>query len=630
MTLLSTVRRLPRSRAILALAVASALAGLTGCGKNDDNAPLAFVPAQTPYVFANFEPLDGDVVESWMAMAEPIRVAYAETLARARVELQKGGEDPEKSQRILSLMELFEDKMTMEGWERIGFSREGRGAVYGVGVLPVIRTELADPDKLRAFIAELQTRLGQTFPVAEIDGHSYWRIVPDADKPVAIVIAIIESQLVITLDPGSADAPLAALLGLQRPEQSILDSEELANINKDYGFGPHGTVLVDMRRMAAALFGQDGQSTWFTQMLAADGQTLSPACRTEFSGMADNMPRLVGGYTSLDAKSMDSRTILELKPALAQGLMPVAAPVPGVGTAKAGSVALDFGFGLKLDKLGEFIQAQASAIRAAPYTCEHLLSMNESAEQVGQQMAGLYMAAGWFTGMRAVVTDLTWGADNQPETVEGALVIASPNPAGLIGMLQGFVPQLAELNLVANADPVPVALGEMAGMGTKVPPTVAAMTDKAIGLGVGAAAQSTLKGYLAEPSAEPAPLLHIGYNGAFYGRMMRQIEAMTSARAGTDEPTDSMDEGSIGDEIFDGEGIAGAVDGAVPETPAPADDALIAGGDQPSTTDNGEMEEIFKPMMESMNAIYEAIDYTATDVVATERGIEMRQVMRLK
>ncbi len=623
-----SIRRAPR-RAILSLSIVASLAGLAACGKSDDSAPLAFVPAQTPYVFANFEPIDNAVVESWTRMAEPIRTAYAETLARARAKLQAGGETPEKTQRILALMELFEDKLSLEGWEKIGFSREARAAIYGVGVMPVIRTELADPDALRAFIADVQTRLGETLPVAEIDGQSYWRIVPDESKPIALVIAIIDSHLVVTLDPGSANAPLADLLGLNRPTESMLDSDELAGINKAYDFGPHGTVLVDMRRLAGAMFGAEGQTTWFTQMLADDGKTLSPACQTEFTAMAENVPRLVGGYTRLDANSMDSRTVIELKPALAQGLMPIAAPVPGLGSAADGSAALEFGFGLKLDKLAEFIQAQASAIRSAPYTCEHLLSMNQGAEQVGQQMAGLYMAAGWFTGMRAVVTEFTWSDDGKPDTVEGAMVIASPNPAGLIGMLQGFVPQLAELNLVANADPVPVALGEMAGMGEEVPPTFAAMSDAAIGIGVGAASQAALKGYLAAPAAEPAPLMHIGYDGAFYGRMMKQIEAMTGARAGIDGPDDAMDDGSVGEDIFDGEDIDGGIpagDGI--ESPGAGD--AIADGGANAAGNVDDIQDIFEPMMESINAMYDAIDYTATDVIATERGIEMRQVLRLK
>lgn len=630
MTLLSFARRAPH-RAVLGLSVVAALAGLAACSKSDDNAPLAFVPAQTPYVFANFEAVDDAVIESWKRMLEPVRVAYAETLAQARAKLQKDSDDPEKTQRILSLMELFEDKLSPEGWEKIGFSREARTAMYGVGVIPVVRIELADPDKLRAFIAEVQTRAGETFPVADIDGHNYWRIVPDADKPIALVIAIIDSHLVLTVDPGSEAAPLADLLGLNRPQETMLDSDELTKINKDYDFGPHGTMLVDMRRLASALFGQEGQATWFTQMLAEEGDTLSPACRTEFTAMADNVPRLVAGYTRLDPKSMDSRTVIELKPALAQGLMPIAAPVPGLGSAADGSASLEFGFGLKLDKLAEFIQAQASAIRAAPYACEHLLSMNESAGQVSQQMAGLYMAAGWFTGMRAVLTEFTWGENGQPEKVEGAMVVASPNPAGLIGTLKGFVPQLAELDLVANAEPVPVALGEMAGMGNEVPPTFVAMSDTAIGIGVGAASQGTLKGYLAAPATEPAPLLHVGYNGAFYGRMMKQIQAMTGAHAGMDLPEDGPSDGSIGDEIFDGEDIDGDLaNGGDIAPPAPEADGAIADGAAIATTDADEMQAIFKPMMDSFNAMYDAIDYTATDVVATERGIEMRQVLRLK
>src|SRR5690606_24932204 len=211
MTLPSSVRRTTRGRAVLGLTIASLLAGLGACSKSDDNAPLAFVPAQTPYVFANFEPVDDDVLETWTRMAEPVRVAYADMLAKARAKIAKGGTDPEKAQRALAMMELFEDKLTLEGWEKIGFTREGRMAMYGVGVLPVIRVELGDPEALRAFIGELEALAGTPLPTAEVDGHSYWRLAPDGDKSFALVMAIIDRHLVLTLDAGPEVAALPDL-----------------------------------------------------------------------------------------------------------------------------------------------------------------------------------------------------------------------------------------------------------------------------------------------------------------------------------------------------------------------------------------------------------------------------------
>jgi hypothetical protein len=624
-------------RGLIASAVLAALAaGLTACGGRDDaDAPLAYVPADTPYVFANLEPLDGDVVASWSELMEPMRAAFADTLAHARAKLQKSGDDPEATQRILSVMDLFEDKLSLEGWERIGFSREARMAIYGVGVLPVMRVELRDPDALRAFFGEIETRSGHPWPTAQAGEHTYWRFAPDADKPMAFVIAILDEHLVMTLDPGGDEAQLSSLLGLTRPENTLVDSDVLEQVNEQYGFGPHGTAIVDSRRLAAALLGSEGQETWITRQMAAEGKPLSAACRTELTAMAELAPRMVAGYTRIDEKHMDSNTVIELRQDLAQGLIPVAAPVPGLGSS-AGSAAAEFGFGIRLDKLAEFLQARASAVRAAPYACEHLAGLNTSAEQMGQQMAGLYMAAGWFTGMRAVLTELTFADETSttPENIEGALVIASPNPAGLLGMVKGFVPQLAAVELVPGAAPVQVDLAEMAGASASdvpVPPTWIAMSDSAIALAAGNDAGATLPGHLGAAAPEPAPLLHMSYEGAFYGRTMRRIEeaAIASAAADDDEvifqpDVDAAEEGIDED--------AGA--DAAPEAADPANPYALAGSGVPDAVDGEDEEDEFtrmlQPFITSAYAMYDGIDYTAVDVVATERGIEMRQVVQLK
>ena len=57
----------------LALAIGSALIGstlLVGCGHKDKDAPLAFVPADTPYVVANLDVLDDDTRKAMLTQAD--------------------------------------------------------------------------------------------------------------------------------------------------------------------------------------------------------------------------------------------------------------------------------------------------------------------------------------------------------------------------------------------------------------------------------------------------------------------------------------------------------------------------------------------------------------------------------
>lgn len=584
---------------------------LAGCGDDDDKAasvaasgatgagtPLAFAPADTPYVFANLEAWPQDVIEKWSQMMAPVQAGYRESLARMRAEVVKEGKDgdPANTRKALAAMELFEDKFSLEGWENVGFSRTGRMAAYGVGLVPVLRFEIDDADKFRGFVAQLEAALEMPFPVADLDGTAYWRFAPEEDKPFALVMALIGPHLVLSMDPGPEVAPLASILGLTAPATSLVDSGELVEVNRAHGYSPYGTLMVDSQRLATALIGTETQETWLTAQMAEDGKPMTPECRSEFLAMAGTVPRIVSGYTAFDTRNIDSGLVMQLRPDLATGLMAIAAPVPGLGTGDS-AVAFDAGFGIKLDKLAEFMQARASAVTAAPYQCEQLAGLNEGARQVGTQVAGLYMAAGWFTGMRMVLTQLDWaeGAD-KPERVEGAMVIASPNPVGLVGMLKGFVPQLASLEIAPGGEPQPLALGEMAGeAGEDLPPTFVAMSDNAIGLGMGEASAAGLKAQLAQAPGSPPPLLYVAYRGELYARLMQRIQDLSEAASAA----------------------ATTPDGDDPEAVEAAEQAK-------------RMQEVMEPFLESVNGVYAAIDHAAASFILTERGLEMKQTMRMR
>ncbi|MGE3295987.1 MAG: hypothetical protein AB7I68_01420 [Porticoccaceae bacterium] len=573
---------------LLSLAVAAVLAA-TGCTRQSKDAPLAFVPADTAYVFANLKPLPDAVSQAWFDRLKPLDTALGESVAALRTEL--ASHPDAAAEKLLATMTLAEGRLSIEGMENMGIRRDALAAIYGVNLLPVLRIELADPDAFRAFIADLETRRGSPLPVAEIDGHPYWRMELQADVP-ALVIAILDQHLVATLDAGTEGPPLAEQLGLQRPAHSLRDSDELAQLNRDYGFGPHGTFLLDNKRLAGALAAGEGRDAGFADLLAARGNTLSPACRRELAGMADAVPRVVGGYDRLEANAMTMTSIVELRPDLLQGLLPIPAPVPGLGGA-GDRQGMDFGFGAKLDKLAEFLQARATAINATPYQCEWFAALNTGSGAFAQQLAGLYMAAGWFSGARVALTDLKWTGD-KPAAIEATLIVASPNPAGLIGMAQGFVPQLAAVNLSPTAEPQPIDLGPLAGgvLSANSRAAFIAVREGGIGIAIGANAKQSVVEHLTAKGSAPPPLLSMGYDGAIYSLLMGKLDEMTHSLSAMARAAE-----------------AAAHPGRVP---GPDVDAAMA------------------PMRAALNHLSAGIDRVSVVAVVTERGLEVRQQMTLK
>ena len=506
------------------LALAILLSLTAACGsKPDEDSPLAFVPADTPYVLANLEGVPEKVSDPWFALQEPLNTAYGEFLATVRNDAANRP-GPGSGERLLPLLELFDGKLSAQGFEAMGFRRDGLGALYGVGMVPVLRLELADEQAFRGLIAEIEQRRGEVIPVAEIDGQSYWRVASTEQHLPELVFAVVGKHLVVTLDFGAKGPPLPALLGLQRPEHSLLDSGELQSLNEEYGFTPYGTLLIDTRRLMGLLAGDAAGS-----VLRGAGVQMAPACRRELAAVAEALPRLVSGYDDLSAERAQVRMVAELRPDLAAGLRPLAAPVPGLGGDER--LPFDFGVGIHLDKLAEFLQARAAAVAAAPYRCPWLAPLNSGGN--AQQLAPLYMAAGWFSGARLALSELRWEG-REPEAIAGVLVVASPNPAALIGMAQGFLPQLAGLDLSPGSEPQPVDTG---AWGAMLPAAAGqpyiAVGPQALGVAVGEGAPAQLTRRLAAAVPEVPPLLHIGYDGDQYGALLENLGAMAEDAADT-------------------------------------------------------------------------------------------------
>ena len=226
--------------------------------------------------------------------------------------------------------------------------------------------------------------------------------------------------------------------------------------------------------------------------------------------MAEAMPRFVAGYSRLDRLAIEWESILELRSDLERTLSEIVAPIPGAGPERT-RAAFDYGFGVRLDALAQFVQARAAAIRQAPYECQWLEGLNRFSGRSGEIVAPLYAASTWLTGARLVVTDLAWEGD-LPERLEAALVLVSPNPPALLGMIKSIVPALAGLDLDPSAPPMQVSLDgfKLDHIADDLPSLYAVMREGVVGVAAGEESRRALLDYMSAPAREPAPLFYRG------------------------------------------------------------------------------------------------------------------------
>jgi hypothetical protein len=506
------MHRIATATLAVALAVAAA-----ACSKKtaSPDSPLAYIPADSPYVFAMVEPLPTNVTDAWAESFAPLGAFYEEMLKSTAANISKEGENALGAKIATAVAAELQGKMSIAGLATIGVKPFTMSAVYGIGVVPVARIELSDPAAFAAFIDRIEARVGEKLPRGKAGELSFYRMGVDEDK-LAGIMAIQGKHLVLTLAPREAsDTLLRQLLGVDPPEQAYTP-DQLVAFNKERGYLPYGSGYIDnVRLMQVLTERRTGLEKEFLAALDVKDDTISPACKTEFAEIAARMPRLSFGYTELEPKRMDIRATLETDAALAAELKTLTAPVPGLGA--EGTGMFSFGWGADLAKFAQFIEAHGAAVEAKPYTCEALLELNagwaDTREKVGNPM--LFAMASAFKGALASMTrfEMTPGA---PPVVSGKLVIASDNPKALLQLAGNAMPALNTLPVKAGADPVPLPAGVLP---PTVPPSHVAMSDKALGIAMGEGEETGLVAYINAPPAAEPPFFFASYTGEFFKSM---------------------------------------------------------------------------------------------------------------
>lgn len=527
--------------------VLAALLCVSACGdKVDRDAPLAFVPADTPWVFANLEPVPESIrtrYEQQMQAAWPVMLGmFDSALADIEKAAATAGDSPDedaaegddtdagagdpadvtttiadqagaaKAARVFKgVLDELRTLDTPAKWRAVGLSSEARMAMYGIGLLPVMRLELSDPEAFRALVARLEQKAGSKLGTAQIGEQAVWTFGTDE---VGGVLAIQGSHLVLGLVPGNAgDALKRRVLGLDRPAKSLAESGALADFNKTRGYLPHGSGWVDTRRIVA-LVGTDEGVAAIARAAGSEPPTLDATCSAEFDTIAAKAPRLAFGYTALDNERMSMHSRIDLEPALAQALLALGSSTPGGATRDA---LFDFGIALPVLGLRDFFLAQADAVAKAPFQCDQLKGLNEAFAEARPKLEGMLPPpVANLSGLRLTATRLAWPQGTDKPDFAGTLVVGSSSPALLAGLAQLASPELQKVTLAADGTPVAIPASALPAGYTDIPVSVA-MGEKALALAIGKDESARLGTTVAAAPSKPGVWLDTSFSGSLYG-----------------------------------------------------------------------------------------------------------------
>ena len=537
--------------------IALGLAGvmLAACGHKDKDAPLAFVPADTPYVMANLDVLDDGTRKALLAQADaqlPAQLANIDAAAD-----QLAAKDPDGARLVHAFAAEFAGK-TVEGFaQNVGLDLKGYWAFYGLGLAPVARFPVNDPKAFDGFVGRLETAYGKKFATASISTQSYRSYVSTA-AGTEVVLAVVGKQAVAALLPADASpALLRQTLGLDRPQKNLQDDGRLATLAKQKGYQKWLVGDLDLiRALPLALGGNDpllgalrkaqaqAESAKTGEPVGNQLQT-PPACAEEAARIAARTPAMSFGYTQLNASHQDVRFDLSLAADISQAFAALKVDLPGLGN--AGSAPFDLSIALPITQLRTFWLAQADAVAAKPFTCPALIGLNDGFAKLGPAMQKAAIPPfGDILGLRVALDTLVSQSNGAMPKFTGRLVLGTNNPAGLLAMGQMMVPALAQMKPANDGKAVPLPADMTAMLGQ---PAWVAMGDKALALGVGTGEDSQLTQTLKAPGGDAGRSMRMHLSGAMYVNWLQLMEAkmdtLTAASAAISKSAEPLPDGSV-------------------------------------------------------------------------------------
>lgn len=523
-------------RTFRALALGFGALAIASCsGHKDANAPLAFVPADTPYLAANLKPLDSDTRAALMKQADAQMPTQVAQMRHAAKELGDKGK-PQVAALLNAVADEFDGRTVEQVIQRDGLDPDGLSALYGLGMSPVMRFQLKDPAAFEAMIGRLEKAYGQPMEKASIGDVDYRHTAP-AGEPVQFVVAVAGKQAVLAMLPSKADQGLLRqALGLDRPQHSAQDAERLQKLADDKGYSPYVVGYVDFTRMPKLLTGgRDPLVKALTAESAEAAAKLPASCESDFDRIAARVPMASFGYTTLEARHLGQRVDVRFADDITKAFSGLKAAVPGLGGDL--DAPFDLALSVPVKQVRQFWMDQADAVAAHPFTCPALTDLNQGFAKLRTSMQQAAVPPlGDLQGLRVSLDSFEMPEGGMPK-VAGRILVASANPAGLLAMAQMAVPALGQVKLADDGKPValPASLTAMAGS----QPAWAAMTDSALAVGVGDGEEARLGAMIKAAPGAAGKLAAMHMDGAMYQKWVEMI---------ADRASKNLQQGPAGDD----------------------------------------------------------------------------------
>ena len=478
---------------------------------------LEQIPARTPFLYLSYEPLPPEILQQFKNSAKSMSAVQAAALA---AQLDGDASPISEAERFAIAFVLESAKvMARPGSGGLGVGDSPKLAVYGLGLNPIIRVKLLDPDKAGRFIERVLKRARIKSP-ASVARRSD-RVWVHKGNEMYHVLGLSAEDLVFSVHPHSMhDRVMAHIRGQAKAESSLASKGTIQGMIKARQLGGMGLGFIDVEALSQAYLGIGSASlltSWKAFGLPQISQ--SEACQKEGLLLAGGLSRIEFGSRLDHGDRFTGFIFLQSYKKLMDSVAKLITPLPQ----RDGQDKTLFSAGVGL-KVGPAIRLFFGAISTLkPLACPDFASINQAIDQLRTVWAGriamippvLKTLSGLFLEIDQL--NLDQGAAAGPR---GAVVLLGDRMDALYTLLKTMVPVLASADVKADGKTVPLDGANVLKLGS---PVAVNLTQSTFASVMGSGQSSRLNELLNTDKYGPPKLVGLSYDVGRFSESMQTI-----------------------------------------------------------------------------------------------------------
>lgn len=427
---------------------------------------LAYVPADTLFFAGQ---LTRFPVKQYLTYFSP---SYPDDLS-AELELELGQSKEPAARFIASLSRQYAQAVASPDQfvETFGLAEQMKGLFYMVGLLPVLRYEIAQPDALWKMLEKAEQESGLVAKKEQLKGVDVtkYTLVAENDAELELVVSVNNGWATITANTNfNQPADLLQALAIEKPVQSLAQTDTLQTMTTQHQFDAKYLGFVNHVALINGLTGKDDNQ--FSQMLNQLGgndidvemaELRTEACQNDFADIANHWPRTAFGTQKMvitdESVELNAKMVIESNSTVLKALASMRGFLPDFTTSAQNKIA-SIAFGIDAAKLSPAVTSIWTDFTEATYQCEPLVSAQQQIKQTNPMM--LTMATSMATGVKGVSLSLLDFAlseqQGQPniDKLDGIVTISAANPVALFNSVKSFYPPLMDVKLPADGSSI--------------------------------------------------------------------------------------------------------------------------------------------------------------------------------